>query len=82
MWEKIKENGMSIFMLLFLTVSMIVIVGVELHSWPNALLFVGVFPLLAIGSFAIIYAGFLLITLIYGGIFYLLGKDVKYKCRN
>jgi hypothetical protein len=73
-WEKIKENGMEIFMLFYATVTMFVVAGVILHSWPKALLYIGLFPILAIGAFAIIYTSFLLAALIYGGIFNLLGR--------
>ncbi|MGB9845885.1 MAG: hypothetical protein ACPLRH_00075 [Desulfotomaculales bacterium] len=65
---------------LFVLAALVIAVGVGLGSWPKALLFIGAFPVLAIGAFAVIYVGFLLAALIYGGIFYLLlGKNPRYR---
>lgn len=77
---EVRENWFVLAGCVFCLVSIFVIVGVELHSWPKALLFIGAFPVLAIGAFAVLYAGFLLVALIYGGIFYLLlGKNPRYR---
>jgi len=77
--EKIKEYGMEIFCLVFLFVTMVVVLGVFLGNWSKAFLFIGAFPVLAVGAFAVLYFGFLVIALIYGGILYILGRDAKLK---
>jgi hypothetical protein len=76
---ELKESWQIIAGCIFCLASIFIVVGVELHSWPKALLFIGAFPVLAIGSFAVLFAGFLLVALIYGGIFYLLGKNPRYR---